>query len=106
SNGLDPNTMICHGPKNIFFDSWPNLRRCCAVPLGTDSCGVEPCYRRLVSAEVGKLGSPHRGWCPRSSRAETWPAGLHPFQLLASSNDEKRNTKTVDSSSKRSQRDV
>jgi hypothetical protein len=37
--------MIGHGPKNIFFDSWPNLRGGRAFPFGADFCGVEPHHR-------------------------------------------------------------
>jgi hypothetical protein len=77
---LNP-AMTGHGPKNIFFDSWPNLRGGRAFPFGADFCGVDRHHRGLVGAEVGKLGSPHCCWWPRPSRVETQPARIGRFSL-------------------------
>jgi hypothetical protein len=71
--------------KNIFFGGWADLCRGGVVPLGANFCGVDPHRRRLVGAEVGKLGSPRcRRWAG-SDRVETQPAGIRPFSLTASS---------------------
>src|SRR5215475_9278471 len=64
-----------HSPNGVFsakVDSSP----------GPDFCGVDAHNRRLVSAEMGKLGGLRRRWCARPSRLETWPAWIGPFPLL------------------------
>src|SRR5262249_36652151 len=57
--------MIADGRKNIFSDGWRNLRCSGALPPGADFCAVDHYHRRLVRAEVGKLGRARCCWRPR-----------------------------------------
>jgi hypothetical protein len=66
--------MIAHGRKDILSCGWSNLRSGGVAPPGADFYAVDRRHRRLVRAEVGKLGRSHRIWWPRSSRVETRPA--------------------------------
>jgi hypothetical protein len=60
--------MIAHGPENVFYVGRDNLHLGGAVPPSADLYGLASYDRGLVSAEVGELGRPHRGWWPRSFR--------------------------------------
>ena len=63
--------MIAHGRKNIFACGWGSLCSGITVPPGPDFCGVDVHHRRLVSADMGKLGGFHRRWWARPSRLGT-----------------------------------
>jgi hypothetical protein len=60
--------MIPLGPENVFYVGWDNLHLGGAVPPSADLYGLAGHDRRLVSAEVGQLVRPHRGWWPRYFR--------------------------------------
>jgi|SRR5262249_29802809 len=60
--------MIAHGPENVFYCGWGNLRRGGAVPPGADLYGLASHDRRLVGTDVGELDRPRRRWWPRKEK--------------------------------------
>jgi hypothetical protein len=98
--------MIADGRENVFFGSWGNLCSCGAFPLSADFYAVARHHRRLVGAEVGKLGRSHRLWWARPSWVETRPARIGAVPIGGSSNHEQCDNERVYGSSKRSQRHV
>jgi hypothetical protein len=50
--------MIAHGPENVFYCGWGNLRRGGAVAPGADLYGLASHDWRLVGTEVGELDRP------------------------------------------------
>ena len=62
--------MIAHGPENVFYCGWGNLRRGGTVAPGADLYGLASHDRRLVGTDVGELDRPRRRWWLRFFRAE------------------------------------
>src|SRR5258705_5111468 len=74
--------MIAHGPENVFYCDWGNLRRGGAVPPGADLYGLASHDRGLAGTDVGELDRPRRRWwlrC-RANRPNTW---LYPARIPA-----------------------